>query len=276
MNGPEKISSDLLKTVDLRPSPEVLRKFEEIREQFRGIVEGSQRFSEQMREALKLSIPDDFKFPSWDEQDQAYRARLKMLAEHGWYAGMEFPLVTLNRADAMFRQGQEPQANEALTALFDQKAPEIIREVTEQFPETTSLMARALKAHQEQDYVVSVLILLSQAEGIWGRHAKLSPYSRARPNKEALQKAIDAKSEQLPIRAYWELLLEETPMNRPFEKGNAAPLGLNRHAVMHGASLNFGTKMNSARALSWLHYVAEIRGFFGLFEHDSSKEDATQ
>jgi hypothetical protein len=70
-----------------------------------------------------------------------------MLAEHGWYAGMEFPLATLNRADAMFRQGHQTKANEALTALFDKNAPEIIREVTEQCPETASLMARALRAH---------------------------------------------------------------------------------------------------------------------------------
>jgi hypothetical protein len=119
--------------------------------------------------------------------------------------------------------------------------------------------------------VVSVMVLLSQTEGILGRHAKLSPCSRANPNKEALQKAVGTKSAQLPIRAYWELLLQDIPMSRSFKNGDAIPEGLNRHAVMHGASINFGTKLNSARAFSWLSYVAEIRGFFDLIEQETSE-----
>jgi hypothetical protein len=276
MSNSSNPPSGLGKTFDFRPSPELVKQLDQIREEFQSVVEGSQQFSEKMREAFKLTIPQDFKFPSWEEQDEAYRARLKMLAEHGWYAAMDFPLETLNRADAMFREGKEIHANAALTELFHKKAPDIIREITELYPETSTLMARALRAHQEEDYVVSVMILLAQAEGIWGRHAKveLSPYSKGPKNRTALKKAIDDKAAQLPIRAYWELLLDESPMNRSFERTEPAPEGLNRHAVMHGASLNCGTKMNSARALSWLSYVGEIRGFFGLFERKGSEESS--
>lgn len=255
------------KLLDLRPSFEQLEKFEQVRQRITSIVSGFEGQFEKIREALKFEIPENFKIPSWEEQDQDYRARLKMLAEHGWFAGMDFPLVTLNRADAMFRQGQETEANQGLTLYFNDKAPEIIRQVSEQYPETSILMARALRAHQEEDYAVAVLILLSQAEGIWGRHATFSPYSRTEKSKEALQKAIDGKSAQLPIRAYWELLLQDIPITRRFDKAEPAPDGLNRHAVMHGASLNFGSKLNSSRAFSWLSFTAEIRGFFGLFEH---------
>jgi hypothetical protein len=270
MANPQRQHHSLIRLPDMRLSPEARNQLEKLREQFRSIIEDSERFSERMRETVKLAIPEGFKLPSWEEQDENYRARLKMLAENGWFAGMEFPLVTLNKADAMFRQGQEEQANVGLTGYFDAKASEIVKEVSALYPETSTLMARALRAHQEADFTVSVMILLAQAEGIWGRHASFSPYSRAKDNKEALQKAIDGKASQLPIRAYWELLLQDIPINRKFDKSQPEPQGLNRHAVMHGASLNFGTKINSARALSWLSYTAEIRCFFGLFERNES------
>jgi hypothetical protein len=282
MAKPTKHSAKVLKTPDLRLSPEVLRQFERLREQLRPIIEGSQGFSEKMRETARLAIPDDFRFPSWEEQEQAYRERLKMLAEHGWYAAIEFPLVTLNQADSLFKQGRQSDANTALTALFDQKAPGIIREVTDLYPETAPLLTRALRAHQEEDYVVSVLILLSQAEGIWGRHAplspqnSLSPYSKQSHKIGALQDAINARAADLPIRAYWQLLLHDLPIKRNFDPSDPAPLHLNRHAVMHGAALNFGTKSNSARALSWLSYVAEIRGYFGLFERETTDGSTTR
>jgi hypothetical protein len=267
-----RIPPDLIAKVreSLQLPPEYAKRMEELREALRPVIEGSQRFSEQMREAFKGAFPEGYRFPSWEEQEQAYRERLKMLAEHGWYAAMDFPLVTLNRADAAFREGRETEANEALTEIFDRDAPKIIERVGEEFPETSTLMARALRAHQEGDFVVSVMILLSQAEGIWGRHAnQMSPYSRSRKNKAALGRAIEADVVQTPIRAYWELLREDIPINRNFQPGDPIPAVLNRHAVMHGASLDFGTKSNSARTFSWLSYVAEIRGYFGLVPRPS-------
>ena len=53
------------------------------------------------------------------------------------------------------------------------------------------------------------------------------------------------------------LLVAQIPLKRQMNKRDANDAGLlNRHAVMHGESLDFDTKMNSLRALSLLNYVA--------------------
>lgn len=52
-------------------------------------------------------------------------------------------------------------------------------------------------------------------------------------------------------------LVEEIPLKQQMSKRSSAEVGLlNRHAVMHGESLDFDTKENSLRALSLLNYVA--------------------
>ncbi len=260
---------EVAKLFGLHFSPELARNLELIRKHLHTFHEDTQRAAEQIRQAFSaVAIPKDIRLPSWEEFDSIYRARLKMLADHGWFAAMDFPLVTLNRADATFRAGQITEANEALTELFDTKAAEIARTISDEYPETATLITGALQAHHEADYAVSVFILLSQAGGIWGRHARLSPYSRNDKKRRPLRDAIQQNTKPLAMRAYWELLLEDIPLTRSFHAGDPEPTGLNRHAVIHGHSLHYGTRINSARAFSWLSYVAEIRGYFGLIEED--------
>ena len=203
--------------LNFKLSPDQIKVFEEVGARITELFSGYAEEFEKVGQAFRTTIADAaFDLPSPEEQDKNYRARLKMLADNGWFAGMDFPLVTLNRLDALFREGRVGDADKALTAYFDKEAESIVKGVSHQYPETGPLLERALRAYHHADYAVAVLILFSQADGLWFRQAQHSPYSRSPSSQKKLRNAIDGQKRDSVIRAYWELLLEDIPLTRSY------------------------------------------------------------
>jgi hypothetical protein len=53
-------------------------------------------------------------------------------------------------------------------------------------------------------------------------------------------------------------LCDILPIAAPQHERSADEDLLNRHAVLHGASLNYGNKADSLRAISLVNYVAQV------------------
>src|SRR5271170_5321892 len=80
-------------------SHDQIKAFEEVGASISKLFSGYAAEFEKVGQAFRTTIADAaFNLPSPEEQDKNYRARLKMLATNGWFAGMDFPLETLNRA----------------------------------------------------------------------------------------------------------------------------------------------------------------------------------
>ncbi len=229
---------------------------------------------EQINKAFRLeAFGTDCVFPSMEQFGARYRESLYTLARNGWYADTDFGLATLHSAARAFDEGRNEWADRGMTNLIDKEAANIVARINASHPEHADAILKGLKAHQAGDYEASVLIFLSQADGIGFRHFRESIYSRSQRNLKKLKEGLTPQSTDTGTRIYWELLLEDLPIWRRCPNGEVPPGQLNRHAVMHGYSTDYGTRMNSTRALSLLNFMAEIKGFFGLYQDPEENSD---
>jgi hypothetical protein len=53
-------------------------------------------------------------------------------------------------------------------------------------------------------------------------------------------------------------LAQTLPIGASERQRNEEFIGLNRHMVLHGESLNYGNKINSLKAISLINYVAHV------------------
>jgi hypothetical protein len=184
------------------------------------------------------------------------------LAKAGWFFDPDTPFADFRDAAAAIDAARSAEADELMSDHFERRSGEIEARLAESFPGRSGVLAPAFAAHGRGEFALSVLAFLSQADGLSaelrGGHFFLREPGRRGGPKKKRQTAryvllhdkggfdrvrLAALEIELPIAAH---------------KGERAPgdRSLNRHAVLHGEASDYGTKINSLKALSLLNYVA--------------------
>jgi hypothetical protein len=70
-----------------------------------------------------------------------------------------------------------------------------------------------------------------------------------------LKKQLDKKRY---LKEFGDLLLKMSPIDSGYSKAEEFNSSLNRHKVMHGKDVNYGTKINSLKALSLLAFICDF------------------
>lgn len=180
------------------------------------------------------------------------------LANRGWFFDPEMTLPDMWRAKALIESGKADHADSFMAAHFEGRMDEIEVELAAALPHRAPKFKSAFAAHRRGEYDLSILAFMAQADGVCaelrGGYFFLKNRASRKPEAAAYAASFDANfidriahlalTEDLPIREQ---------MRHWAANGSAA---LNRHAVMHGGSLDYDTKENSLRALSLLNYVA--------------------
>ncbi len=181
------------------------------------------------------------------------------LALSGWFldAEMTFPQITeLGRA---LLQGDTDEAEAELVAYFEGRAEGIEAELVRKFPRRAHLIQAAFRAYRQEEYNLAIPAFLTQSDGICNDATSRSPF-RARDKKPETAMYVEAIATDTLMAAFLSPLARIIPLNAS-QKERQGSKALNRHTVLHGESLDYGTKANSLRAVSLLSYV-------GNFLHD--------
>jgi hypothetical protein len=123
------------------------------------------------------------------------------------------------------------------------------------YPLRADIICDAFNAHKRGEYSLSVPVFLIQAEGICMDITKYPLYKKR--NKipfiaEYVQKIPEPASIFLyPFTQLLPTTVSEKDRGLNFK-------GLNRHQVLHGESVDYGTEKNSYKAISLLTYIANI------------------
>lgn len=146
------------------------------------------------------------------------------------------------------------------------------------FPERAEILKEAFEMHITGNYNSSILLLLTQADGICNDVGYNHYFSEGR---EKLKKEDSKLNNKFSERVTYlidkgVLIIDEylismfTPILRSeykdlpiskkiadIEEGDAFKFGANRHAVIHGSlkQLDYGSKLNSYKALSFIFYL---------------------
>lgn len=186
------------------------------------------------------------------------RTSVLSLANRGWFFDPSMPLQSMWHTKALIESGQHVEADAYMAAHFEARLDDIEVQLAAALSTRAPKFKSAFAAHRRGEYDLSILAFMAQADGVCaqlrGGHFFLKNRATQKPEAAAYAAAFDANFiDQIAHLALTEELPIREQMRRRAANGST---GLNRHAVMHGESLDYDTKENSLRALSLLNYVA--------------------
>jgi len=221
----------------------------------RQLVLVEQRMAEVVRHVAPLlqRMAEDYR----DLPPRAKRAVL-LLAEQGWYLDPYEPLAkSLWRFEPALYSGDVGAVERSLSRHFTKRLADIEEALCSRFPPRSRIIALAFGAHRRREYELSIPVLLAQADGICKEVAggyyfirknhrpETAPYVQEIADDTLLGAVLSPLAEILPIAA--------SRRNQPTASG-----GLNRHMILHGDSVDYGTRVNSLKAVSLINYVAML------------------
>jgi hypothetical protein len=184
------------------------------------------------------------------------RRDLRVLAQQGWYLDAELPHFAPTELAVAFETGRPADADRSLVDFFRERLADIRETVLLAVPERAGIFVQAFAAHERGEFNLSVPVFLAQAEGISRDHTGLLLFSADRNTKKPQLAAYVEGFISDPFRyALLSPLMEVHPIAASEKQRSSEFVGLNRHQVLHGESLTYGTEVNSLKAVSLVSYL---------------------
>lgn len=184
------------------------------------------------------------------------RAQLAALMDRGWCLDPEMPHTWGRELVEAIEQGEEDEVQKWLIAYFRKRLGEIEQALVERHPNRAVLITDAFRAHREGRHGLSIPVMLAQADGvIHDRHKRQLFSKRKGTNLQGVLAMLpDNDLRAMVVAAFY----VDTPLIRNTEHLPEGFEGLNRHAVLHGTSPDYGTEVNGLRAVSILNLASYL------------------
>lgn len=196
-----------------------------------------------------------------------FQSTLVALANRGWFLDPEIAWHVLVHAASAIDEGKFDEADAMMSAHFEGRLADIEGKLSAALPHRASKFKSAFAAHRRGEYDLSILAFMAQADGVCAELRGGHFFLKDRTTGKSMAATPDDVYDGEPLaRIARRALSDDLPIReRMSKRAKSGSTALNRHAVMHGESLDYDTKDNSLRALSLLNYVA-----LGLDEGEGS------
>lgn len=218
-------------------------------------VQPALEFTYQLQHVVSSALARSEK--SFRNLPERTRNVLLTLGNHGWFIDIDMPLSGLWEIEKAIEEGDIDEVKEALIDYFRKRLAEIEKSIAKRFPHREKILSAAFKAHGRAEYELSVPVFLAQADGICKE--VISQQLFMTQNKKPRTAAY---VETIGYGTFRAALLNPLAVTLPIgasekERGeNFAEL--NRHQVLHGESIDYGTEVNSLKSISLLNYVVHV------------------
>jgi hypothetical protein len=175
---------------------------------------------------------------------------LKMLANQGWYISAGSPIVDGVKFAIEITKGNNVKVDSYMAKFYEKEAKDIIKRLCSQFPGRVAILTEALQAHRKGMYFSSTSLFLSNADGLCDGFLFTGKNGKAN-----LKKLLERKSS---LDYFLSVIVDTNAIDTAHHKMRNYPSDLNRHGVMHGLDVDYGTKVNSLKALSLLAFIGDF------------------
>jgi len=234
-----------------------LRGFDEMTEVMKSI--------EPIRLELKSFYTDSFNGnlekirKGFERLPDTMKLALLTLADEGCYLDREFPLEDYNSLKEACDEDRKEEVQEFLIEYFNAELDRIEKDIKEKHPLRAAIVKSAFKAHKVGEYNLSIPVLLAQIDGICKEITNQGLFTkRGEPKRPQIATYIDELNTSALEAALLSPLAEVKPINAHENNLGVEFTGLNRHMIIHGQSITYGTRMNSFKAISLLNYVSFV------------------
>jgi len=187
------------------------------------------------------------------------QAALLALGNHGWFFDLEMPLPFLWELENALNEGDIKEAEAALVDYFRENLQSTENRFIAKFPRRAKIINSAFNAHKRGEYELSIPILLAQTDGICYEVINQHLFIRVRGEKKPSTAIyVDSVASDTFRHSLLSPLSQPLPISMSKHERDESFNELNRHQVMHGESLDYGTEINSLKAISLLNYVTQV------------------
>ncbi len=227
-------------------------------EQFRKHVEKQARLTRQIFEQFRPNIEAIKQMRENSKNfSRETKSALRKLGEQGWYLDHDTtPAETWKFARAIDNDDHD-EAQKALVTHYRRRYPEIFTKLTEKHPHRAKIINQAAVAHKKKQFYLSVPVLLAQADGICKEHTGFELFKKEH-GRPVTARIYDLADEDSLRAAFLYPLSIILPILDSKEPDKADSQRLNRHEVLHGVNLQYGTEVNSLKSISLLYYITNV------------------
>jgi hypothetical protein len=213
----------------------------------------------EMKKAIERAISPVFEQirQSFIELPPKMQESILLLAKHGWYLDMEMPMPGILALLEALDEGNQSEIEEALCDYFQDRLARIEESIVKRFPHRTHLVRAAFDAHRREEYVLSIPVLLAQTDGICKEVTDQHLFTKEK-GKPHTAKYVERWAANKFRKALLGPLAQTTPINASERERPGGSDALNRHTVLHGEDVNYGSKKNSLKAISLLDYIVHV------------------
>jgi len=184
---------------------------------------------------------------------------LLTLGNHGWFFDLEMPMPFLWELEDALNEGNITEAEAALVDYFRENLQSIEHRFTAKFPHRAKIINSAFNAHKRGEYELSIPVFLAQTDGICYEVIDQHLFMRIRGEKMPRTAIyVDSIASDTFRHALLSPLSQPLPISASQNERDKSFNELNRHQVMHGESLDYGTEINGLKSISLLNYVAQV------------------
>lgn len=190
---------------------------------------------------------------------------IMILANKGWYIDLEFTFSEISELADLVNNGSASEVDTYLCEYYENHIQQLKEFISRNLSNREDIILAALKAHENGEYVLSVPVLMIQVDGICMEVTKGYLFMTDKKTKKPQPaKFVDKYAQQFTNHiiklALMEPLAQKHSINFSCGERGDSFTELNRHEVIHGDDLSYGTRINSCKAISLLNYVVQILG----------------
>jgi hypothetical protein len=234
--------------------------FEQFRTMLEAIATGMQAFSQRAQEIAAIVGPilvqvaeNVHKLP-----DRTIKLQRK-LAERGWYALPEMPVPDLFALENDFAANKGDVVDNKMSQMVESEIDKVEGQLVADFPTRARIFKEAFEAHRDGRYASAIALLLTQADGICSEIFGVVFFSTKRGTDDPRTRHA---VESLQLEVFEEMILEPLKTRGGVSARDTElsqfPDSLHRHQILHGKDSNYGTKLNSLKAISLVGYLGGL------------------
>lgn len=198
--------------------------------------------------------------------NEYYAHNSKVLAQYGWFIEMNPDAYS---SEMLTQKLDEKKNIEAIcktvSDYYQTNLDKIIEEICDRHSQRNNLISvQIMNSYNQGDYELAIIGLLTQVDGICDDKLKQCFFIKnPKGNYKYLPRIVSdlMKIKNDFYKVFIAPILSDCPIFVSESKIDKYPSKLNRHRVLHGKDINYGSNENFLKTLSLLKYVSDILYF---------------
>lgn len=187
------------------------------------------------------------------DRPQILKSAWGSAAMQGWY----LPPIAPHSVVEAAQQG-DCVLDTYMVSYLDEEWEDLTAMTLRLYPERNKILEVAFLLHRQANYIASIPLFLSQADGICAQNLQAFLFSEHEKRKASVAERVAASDHDL-VDSFMSILTLETQIGGSIGNASAAKKanGPNRNGILHGSRkhLDYGTSINGYKALSLLLFM---------------------